>query len=478
MGRSLIGKLLNQGAPPVSYAPRAMGRSLLGAMPGRATSETYLKAVGANGTLWQIVHRLSSDSAGPEWRLYRKTTDGRRRYSTASEGSDQRTEVLQHAALSVLNRPAMIPGTQIPAFTRRGLFELSGMYLELTGESPWVVDYDPRASFPMGLWPVRPDRLEAVPDPDTFLKGWIYTGPDGEKVPLRPEELILEKYPNPWDVYRGLGPVQAILVDLQAAQYSAQWNLGFFLNSAEPGGIIEVDHSLSDTEWDDLVERWREAHQGVSRAHRVAVLEGGQTWKPNAMSLRDMDFTAGRNLGRDIIREAFAMHKSIMGQSDDVNRANAQTALEVYQGTLITERLNRRKETLNEQFLPLFGSTGQGVEFDFVSPVAPNREEDNAELLAKANAAAVLISQAGLVPKDVLETVGLPDMAVAEKATQAPALPPGWLPEPAAPAPAPATKADAALAARWAGSGLSEDDAHARLARMLSNGHMPVRSLR
>jgi HK97 family phage portal protein len=469
MGRSLIGKLLGNQAP-VSYAPRSGGRSLFGASPGRATSETYLKAVGANGTLWQIVHRLSSDSASPEWRLYRKTTDNRVRYSTTDTGSDQRTEVLKHQALSVLQHPAMMGGAvPVPAFTRRSLFEVSGQYLELTGEAPWVVAYDPRATFPTGLWPVRPDRLEAVPDPDTFLKGWVYTGPDGEKVPLLPHELIIEKYPNPWDPYRGLGPVQAILVDLQAAQYSAQWNLGFFLNSAEPGGIIEVDHALGDTEWDDLTERWREAHQGISRAHRVAVLEGGQTWKPNSMSLRDMDFTAGRNLSRDIIREAFAMHKSILGQSDDVNRANAQTALEVYQGTLITERLERRKETLNEMFLPLFGSTGQGVEFDYVTPVAPNREEDTAELIGKANATAILVSQGGFDPHAVLEVVGLPDMAVAEKATQAPALPPGWVPEPpAAPAAAPAGQ-DAAAA---------DDAVQARLTRMLGNGHMPVGTLR
>jgi len=482
VGRSLIGKLLNQG-PPVSYAPRSGGRSLFGASVGRATSEAYLRASSANGTLWQIVHLLSAGTARPEWRLYRKTQDMRVRYSTTDTGSDQRTEVLQHQALSVLNQPSPFgknrAGAVMSAFSRFSFFELSQMYLELAGESPWVVQRDPRATFPMGLWPVRPDRLEAVPDPDTFLKGWIYTGPDGEKIPLYPDELIMEKYPNPWDVYRGLGPVQAIMVDLQAAQYSAQWNLNFFLNSAEPGGIIEVDHSLGDTEWDDLTERWREAHQGVSRAHRVAVLEGGQTWKQNAMSLRDMDFANLRGVSRDIIREAFGMHKAILGVADDVNRANAQTAEEVFQGIKIVTRLDRRKDTLNDQFLPLFGSTGQGVEFDYVSPKPPNREEDIAELAGKANAAAILVSQAGFDPHDVLEVVGLPDMAVAERATQAPALPPGWVPDPpAAPAAAPATQDAAALAARWIADAPGEDDAHTRLARMLSNGHMPVGTLR
>jgi HK97 family phage portal protein len=465
--KSGLRRLLNQGSPPVPYAPRSYQRSAF--LNAHSGNEQYLKATGANGTLWQIVHRLSSDSARPEWRLYRKTQDKRVRYSTTETGSDQRTEVLQHQALSVLQHPSPFgqtrSGSSMSAFSRFSLFELSGQYLELTGESPWVVARDSRASFPMGLWPVRPDRLEAVPSAETFLKGWIYTGPDGEQVPLAPDELIMEKYPNPWDPYRGLGPVQSILVDLEAAQYSARWNLSFFLNSATPGGVIEVDHAVDDDEWDRLETRWREAHQGVSRAHRVAMLEGGQKWVPNSMSLKDMDFANLRGVSRDIIREAFAMHKAMMGQSDDVNRANAQTALEVYQGTLVTERLGRRRDTLNEQFLPLFGSTGSNVEFDYISPVAPNREADVAELTGKSNSANILVA-AGYDPHDVLEVVGLPDMGFTEK-------PPP--PPPALPA---APDAGAGEQAAESQGGGDSGDVTARLAKVLANGHMPVGSLR
>ncbi len=439
--RSGLRRLRNQ-ATPVSYGGR---RGLPGLMAPAATNQAYMQAQGANGTLWQIVNLLSGSCARAEWRLYRKNTDNRRRYSTGDTGSDQRVEVLQHQALSVLQRPAMM-GLGVPAFTRMSLFEMSWMYLELCGESPWVVQRDPRATFPIGLWPVRPDRLEPVPDPETFLKGWIYTGPDGEKVPLGVDELIMEKYPNPMDPYRGLGPVQAVLVDLQAAQYSARWNLNFFLNSATPGGVIQVDHTVEDEEWDTLVERWRESHQGVSRAHRVAVLEGGQTWVPNSMSMKDMDFNLGRNLSRDVIREAWGIHKSMMGLSDDVNRANAQTAAEVFHAWKIVSRLDRRRDTMNNFFLPLFGSTGQNVEFDYVAEEPANREQDNAELTGKANAASILIS-AGLDPHDVLEVVGLPDMAVA-------AVPPGTS---LSPEDAPVPDFPAGDPANWAPFTLADD---------------------
>jgi phage portal protein BeeE len=204
------------------------------------------------------------------------------------------------------------------------------------------------------------------------------------------------------------------------------------LNSATPGGVIQVDKRLSDDEWNEFTNRWRESHRGVGAAHRVAVLEQGAQWISNAHSMRDMDFGGLRNVGRDVIREAFAMHKSILGTADDVNRANAVTAQEHFESFLLTDRLDRWKDVLNCSYLPLFGSTGEGVEMDYEDPVTSNREADALELKSKAQAAQLLVT-AGYDPHDVLETVGLPDMGVAEQATQAPALPPNWVAAPPTP---------------------------------------------
>lgn len=422
-----------------------------------------MRSFGTVGTVWQIVHLLSSSAAKPQWRLYRSPkADGRQRYTTSDQGSDQRVEVVKHQALSVLCKPNAF-------WSRFALFEASQQYLELTGESYWVVEYDPRASFPVGLWPVRPDRIEPVPDPETYLKGWVYTAPDGrEKVPLQVREVIQVKFPNPLDAYHGLGPVQAVLVDIDAAKYSAEWNRNYFLNSATPGGVIQVDHRLDDTEWDELTNRWRESHRGVARAHRVAVLEAGATWVPNSHTMRDMDFGNLRNVSRDLIREAWGIHKIMLGNSDDVNRANAQTGEEVFANWSIVPRLDRWRDALNEQFLPLFGSAGEGVEFDYIYPLPANREQDNMELTAKSAAAQALVA-AGFDPHDVLTVVGLPDMGVAEQAQQVPgALPPAWTS--GAPAPAPG----AAPGDKTPGAGAGPPDMESRLRKMLANGHMKV----
>lgn len=386
------------------------------AMNGNQT-EAFMRAYGTVGTIFSIVSLYASATARAPWKLFRSAPAGQARYTTRDEGSDQRTEVAQHQALNVLSMPGVVQqpsGASSVVWTRQSLFELSQMYLDLTGESYWVVERDPRSSVPLGLWSVRPDRMTPVPDEDTYLKGYVYTSPDGrERIPLLPDEVIFVKYPNPLDPYHGLGPVQSVLVDIDAAKYSAEWNRNFFINSAEPGGVIQVDHRMEDDEWKKFTERWREGHRGTSRAHRVAVLEAGATWVPNQHTMRDMDFGNLRGVMRDVMREAFRMHKVMLGVSDDVNRANAQTGEEVFSSWGVVPRLDRWKDALQYQYLPLFGSTSVGNEFDYVTPRPPNREQDNQELTAKSHAAYALVT-AGYDPHDVLQIVGLPDMKVSD----------------------------------------------------------------
>jgi len=423
---SLIGKVVSavssgtggSNTPPLRYSRPGYAPASL--MAGGNDLAAYMRAYGSSGTVYGIVSMLARQTAKVPWHLYRQAKqDGRVRYTTGDKGSDQRTEVLQHQAIALWNAP----NAAMSGFRLR---ELGQTYLDLTGESYIVVQRNPASTIPLGLWPVRPDRMEPIPGTDKFLAGYIYTGPSGEVVPLQPDEVIATLLPNPFDPYRGLGPIQSILVDIDAAKYSAQWNRNFFLNSATPGGVIQVDKRLDDDEWNELTARWRETHRGVGAAHRVAVLEQGAVWVPNAHTIRDMDFSTLRNVSRDVIREPFAMHKAIMGASDDVNRANAQTAQEQFEAFLVTDRLDRWKDTLNCFYLKLFGTTGDGVEMDHDNAISSNREADALELKSKAEAAGSLVT-AGYDPHDVLEAVGLPDMKVAEKATQTPAVPPGWV---------------------------------------------------
>src|SRR5581483_10347518 len=126
---SLIGKALavrNAGPPVPMGAPRWQ-RSVT-QMLGGDNDEAYLRAYGSQGTVFSNVSLLAGSTAAPEWKLYRKQPqDGRRRYTTNDQGSDQRQEVVKHQALTVLTTPAtiMVNGMERVIWSRFALFELS-----------------------------------------------------------------------------------------------------------------------------------------------------------------------------------------------------------------------------------------------------------------------------------------------------------------------------------------------------------------
>lgn len=379
---------------PVPFATqRSQSVSLL--QPSTKSSpEQQMRAMGSVGTLFAIITRLANATSQVDWHLYRKT-DKRGRIS----GSDPRKEVTSHAALDLWNKPN-------PFYTRQEFVETIQQHEDLTGEAWWLIGRTEGFDIPLELWPIRPDKMRVNPSATDFIKNYTYVGPDGEKVPLELNEIIQLKLPNPLDPYRGMGPVQAILTDLDAVKYSAEWNRNFFLNSAEPGGIIEVDKRLDDDEFDEMRARWNEQHRGVNKAHRVALIEQGR-WVDRSYSQKDMQFAQLREVGRDTIMEAFSFNKMMLGVVDDVNRASADASEYVFSKYHMISRLDRIKQALNTKLLPLFGATADGLEFDYDNPVPDDDVAEAAEMAAQVDAVVKLVG-AGFDPVQVLEMFGLP----------------------------------------------------------------------
>jgi len=408
--RSLVGSIVDKA--PVPFTPRRSTFST--AFGQRNNAVGQMRAMGAVGTLFSIVNRTSTAVAKAEWKLYRKAKTGK---------VEDRTEVTSHLALDIWNAPN-------PFYTRQELVESVQQHVDLTGEGWPVVARNPAMrSLPLELWFARPDRMAPVVSPTDFIVGYTYTSADGEVVPLELDEVMQIRMPNPLDPYRGMGVVQALLVDIDSTRYSAEWNRNFFLNSAEPGGIIEVEKRLSDPEFDEMVTRWREQHQGVANAHRVGIVEQGK-WVNRTFTMRDMQFAELRSVSREIIREAFGMPKFMLGLDESVNRATAEASEVVFARWLTIPRLDRWKGMLNNDFLPMFGKTAAGLEFDYESPVPEDREADNAELTSKATAAKTYI-EAGFTGESVAEALELPDALVWDK--PAPVLPPAPGQDPAEP---------------------------------------------
>jgi HK97 family phage portal protein len=352
-------------------------------------AQAAFDAHGSVGTLFAIIQQISTAVATTDWHLYKQS---------AARDKNRRKEILDHGFMKVWNRPNDF-------YTGTMFRQTVQMHLDLTGEGFIVLEKVGNVIWEM--WPVRPDRMQPVKHPTKFLTGWIYTGPNGEEVPLELDQVLQLKYPNPADPYRGRGPVQTVLADIDAARYSAEWNRNFFVNGARPGGIIKVDHRMSDQEFNEFVNRWRNQHQGVANAHRVAVLENAE-WVETNFSMTDMQFVELRNLPRELIREAFAFPKPMLGTVDDVNRANAEAGREIMAENQTIPRLHIWKDVINAFLLPQFAN-GKSLELDFDDPTPINHEAADRERTSQATSARNLVLS-GYHPDDVSDAMGLPRM--------------------------------------------------------------------
>ena len=285
-----------------------------------------------------------------EWRLWRQRPGG------------ERDEVIDHPLLDLWERPN-------PFFTQEEFVEVSQQHIDLTGESFWLIVRN-AAGGPAELWPIRPDRMRIIPSVTEFIDHYEYII-GSTKIPLDTEDVIFLRMPSPLDPYRGMGPVGSIMTDVETERMAATWSRNFFRNSAEPGGIITFPDELNDDQFAKQSMRWREQHQGVANAHRVAVLEGGATWTDRKLTQRDMQFEQLRRLNRDTIMGAFGMPNSVMGVTENVNRANAEAGEVMFARWLVRPRLTRIMGALNKRLIEPVDPT---LRMSFVDPVPQNRE--------------------------------------------------------------------------------------------------------
>lgn len=380
--------------PPVAYSAGGPFSALL---MSTYSKRAQLEQMGRNSTVFAVVNSLSMAVAKAKWHLYRSAPSGK---------DEDRTEITgdQHAALRLWNNPN-------GWWSQNRLIRAGEQHQDLTGLTYFVVQRSKvMRSLPIGLWPMRPDRVFPVPgDSSSFLAGWIYRGPDGEQVPLKVDEVLEIVTPDPMDPYGGISPVQALLPTLDASRFRQLYDRNFYLNDATPGGIIEMPTKLSDPDWQKFQQRWADTHKGVDKAHRIAMLEQGMKWVTVDQSNRDMQFIELRQDARDEITEAWAYPKSMLGASNDVNRAVAEANRATFAENLVVPRLDAWRDMLNHNYLPLFGVTAQGLEFDYDNPV-PEDKLLTAQVNQAASQALLNAVNAGYDGAAILEWLGLPAM--------------------------------------------------------------------
>lgn len=292
------------------------------------------------------------------------------------KGKD-RVVVEEHEALDLLDRVN-------DGMTRHELFLATQSFKDLDGNAFWYLARDGQdgKGTIQAIYPMRPDKVTLVISKENPLQveGYVFMQSDGQKIPLQPTEVLHHKTFNPLGYHpfphRGMGVVEMAAWAIDTDNEARNWNYNFFKNSARPDGLLTTagDSSMDEDEYKRLQEEWQTKHGGSDNSHKVAILGGGLKWTDISRSQKDMDFTGQRTFSRDEILSIFRVPKSIIGITDDVNRANAEASVYVFALRTVKPLMQQLVDTLNEFYLPLFGD--EALKFDFKSPVTEDRKAD------------------------------------------------------------------------------------------------------
>ena len=308
-------------------------KPIMGSSPPIWNTRDYLKA--ARSWAGACISAISDDVASIELHLYKRT-----------KGGSDAEEIFEHPALDVLYK--------VNDFTTKfDHFWLTQQYLESIGEAPWFLEI--AGGQVKSIYLLRPDFIEIVFDNQKIIKGYKYTIDVRKEIFIETQELIFIKYPSLLRSFRGEGTLSQARRTVDLDNYSEEWNLNFFYNSARPDAILTAEGQINELQQKQMKSAWKKEFKGIDNRAKLAILTGGLKYTPMNFSQKDMEFLDQQRFSRDKILSIFRVPKTILGMTEGVNRATAEAADYVFAKRTIKPKMQRLIEQLNEFYMPLFG---------------------------------------------------------------------------------------------------------------------------
>lgn len=324
--------------------------------PGKKASD-YLGAY--KGIAYAAIVRIASDVASMKLHLYRRKM---------VRGKMEFEEILEHESLSLLDH--------VNSFaTGYDLLEATQTFLETTGEAFWLMLRD-ASGRPVEIWTLRPDWVTIIPSKTRVVQAYRFTpGGYADYIDFKPEDVIHFRYFNPKNSSRGIGGVQAAAMEIDLDDFMAGYTRNFFFNSAVPSMILKFKEKLNPQQLKRFMEQWRSQFGGVRQAHKIGVVTGDVEIEKLSQEFEKMGMTEQRKYSRDEILAIFGVPKSVVGITEDVNRANAEATLAAYMERTIDPKMMKLVVQLNEFFLREWNSSsGEDLFFDYDDPIPADRE--------------------------------------------------------------------------------------------------------
>lgn len=231
---------------------------------GVSVNEEKALAISA---VWRAVRLCTQDIASMPLMLYQRQDRGKDRATT-------------NPLYDVLHDR---PNPEMSSFT---YWETVQGHVELWGNHYSEIEYRNNGTI-KALWPLMPDRTWA--ERKNGQKIYHTRLPNGSLVTL-PDSLVFHVPGFGFDGLMGKGPIQMARESLGYILATREYSSRFFSNGARVSGVLSHPEHLSPEARKNIREDWNALHEGLSNAHRIAILEEGVTFTETSFSPSDSQF--------------------------------------------------------------------------------------------------------------------------------------------------------------------------------------------
>jgi HK97 family phage portal protein len=272
---------------------------------------------------------------------------------------ENRQRLEEHPLLDLLQRPNPVQGGA-------ELFEAVFAFSLIAGNS-YLESVGPLKSAPRELWTLRPDRMRVIPGVHGVPEAYRYTV-DGKWVDFKVDALtgrapVLHiKNFHPLDDWYGMSPLEAAAVSVDQHNDAARWNASLLQTGGRPSGALvytpahpDAPDTLTTEQRQTLKSELERYYSGQENAGRPLILEGGLDWKEMALTPKDMDWLAGKDVSAREIALAFHVPSQLIGIAGAQTFANFEQARLALFDDAVLPLLDHVKDELNNWLTPQFG---------------------------------------------------------------------------------------------------------------------------
>lgn len=200
----------------------------------------------------------------------------------------------------------------------------------LTGNGVAEIQRDGRGR-PVWLWPLVPHNT-SVEIVDGQL--WYLTRIGEETVQrrLRPENVLHIRNFG-WEGIWGQSTIDVAKNSWGLGLAGEKYANRYFKNNGRPSGVVKHPGKLNDTAYNRLKRDWRDTHEGLDNAARVAILEEGAEYQATAFNQRESQWVESREKQREEVAGWFGLPPSKLGVLHESNFSNMVEQARAYFAT-------------------------------------------------------------------------------------------------------------------------------------------------